>query len=198
MVKTRVPCALVLGLLVACSPTGANEQQRARTFSISADPEAMVLRLSSQGGATGSQVVRTLYSDGRLAVLDLGHDGKTILKSTSIRLSHEEVEALMSRAVEGRLLEMDQRALMRARAEAVEAVPFDEDGAMVYLEAWVTDLRVNGESLGPRSTRLGIHSPWWLAQVAPEFAPARAFVEILEAIFRAERKEVPSDPRKAQ
>lgn len=149
---TRTPAmTLALAALASLAPIlappagGAEGEQR--SFTLSTDPEEVVLQARFSGGMRPS-VVYTLYGDGRLVHEEVNEAAKSVRDRVDTQLEFAEREELIRIVVDAGLLECDPECIEKRCAQllGVQTIPPGRDCRGVMLTLNLETYQAPGES----------------------------------------------------
>lgn len=182
MKKLIAPLALVvLAVCIGVAIRGGATASENSEFWYDSDPELTLLKLHFLGGYGGMQSRYSVYADGRLQVERTGK------KTLDIPLSPEQVDVLVSTAVEGRLADVTPERQAQLRDLTSKHRIIDSSSVVVSL-ALPHFKRTPTADDQPISTQVAAGEGSWHAE-SLKSEPEIACIVALEAALRAYEKE---------
>jgi len=197
MNRPPVILATLLAATLAWLPPQEHAAEEGRSFTLSPDPEAVVLQ-ARFSGSTRPSVVYTLYGDGRLVHERVQEAAKHVSEHVEVQLGFLEREELIRIVVDAGLVECDPDCISKKCAESlgVHRIPQTRDCGGVMLTLNLESYQ-GPRDLAPRT----VHSRTYLdcphvlvdyycsAAVLPE---AQAYLDLAKALH--ERKTAAQEP----
>lgn len=185
---SRTPRTLAMTLAAAAiawlAPDLAPQTQAAaegeRSFTLSTDPEEVVLQYN-YGGGMGPSVVYTLYGDGRLVHERVREAASHVSDRVEMQLGFMEQQELLRIVVDAGLLECDPECIEKrcAQSYGLHRIAPGNDCGGVILTLNLETYRGPGES-APVSVhqRMYQHCPQYVAELCPAIEELQAIRDL--------------------
>lgn len=176
-----------VGLVVMlCAQAEAQDRVRERTFSVSMEPNAVVLRYMVTGSLRPEALSYTLFGDGRLLFERFNPTTGTVSVSSVTTLEHVAAIDLVGSVVDSGLLECSESCIADKvkRSLKIKKMPRAQDGDEVTLTLNLIAYKGpdNRSESGPLTWSLFVHSPGMLAFYCPEVEELQGLVRLGEAL----------------
>lgn len=180
--------------VIAPQAYGAEGEQRA--FTLSTDPEEVVLQARFSGGMLPSKVY-TLYGDGRLVHEEVNQAAKSVSDRVEMHLDFLEGEELVRMVVAAGLLECDPNCIEQRCAQSLglHRIARAQDCGGVTLTLNLETYQGPGES-APSSVqrRMYQHCPHDVAELCPDIEELEAVRQLGRALAEHKKAEQEAAP----